>query len=404
MLKEIVQTGARLIGSILLILLSFVIRRRKRYVAVGSWGGENFIDNGRYLAEYICKNRKDLKVFWVGTEHTRKEVEEKLAPYRFLKINSVSANIALLKCRYMFFSQMHNYDISSCNVYRNATLCYLHHGMPLKKWGEDGLNQMSEKDSGIKSLLKRIIGNSRKYDYFVTSGHKQDISFLTALKFRGCSEDREIHSGTPRNDMYFGVGQDRVEQEKSRYSGLIPFEKGKKVIMYLPTYRRTSKNISFLRLPEEDKLKLNRLLERHNAVILEKLHLATSDEAVPQSDTVKHVPSHFNVQELMLFADVLISDYSGAFLDYLFLDRPIVHYVYDYDFYKNTDSGLYYEIDEFMSGHVCKDFDSLLAALDEVLSGGDPYRTRRQAIKDGFMEYEKGTASETIVGKVIDKE
>ena len=403
MLKEIIKTGKLLIGSILLILLSFVIRRRKEYVAVGSWGGENYIDNGRYLAEYICKNRKDLKVFWVGTEHTRKEVEEKLAPYRFLRINSVSANIALLKCQYMFFTQMHNSDISSYNVFRNATLCYMHHGMPLKKWGKDGLNQMPESESWIVGLLKRIIGNSKHYDYFVTSGHKQDISFLTALAHRGCSEDKEIHSGTPRNDMYFCVGQDRVEQEKSRYSSLIPFEKGKKVIMYLPTYRRTSKNISFLRLPEEDTLKLNRLLEKHNAVILEKLHLASSDEAVPQSDSVKHVPSHFNVQELMLFADVLISDYSGAFLDYLFLDRPIVHYVYDYDFYKNTDSGLYYEMDEFMSGHVCKDFDSLLAALDEVLSGADPYRARRQTIKERFMEYERGNASETIVRRVIDQ-
>ena len=105
----------------------------------------------------------------------------------------------------------------------------------------------------------------------------------------------------------------------------------------------------------------------------------------------------------MLFADVLISDYSGAFLDYLFLDRPIIHYVYDYDFYKNTDSGLYYEIDEFMSGHVCKDPDSLLAALDEVLSGEDPYQNRRQAVRNSFMEYEKGNASETIVKKVIDK-
>ena len=54
MLKEIIQTIERLIGSILLLLLSLVIRRRKEYVAIGSWGGENYIDNGRYLAEYIC--------------------------------------------------------------------------------------------------------------------------------------------------------------------------------------------------------------------------------------------------------------------------------------------------------------------------------------------------------------
>ncbi|MBR4716770.1 MAG: CDP-glycerol glycerophosphotransferase family protein [Lentisphaeria bacterium] len=402
MLKEIIETIKRLTGSILLLLLSFAIRRRKEYVAIGSWGGENYIDNGRYLAEYICKNRKDLKVFWVGTKKTRDEVEKKLSPYRFLEKDTVSANIALLKCRYMFCTQMHNSDISSYNVFRNATICYLHHGMPLKKWGEDGLNQM-KKDGRIKALLKRIMGNSRKYEYFVTSGPEQDLTFLTALKFRGCTENNEIHSGTPRNDMYFNVDKQRIEEEKTKYSGLVPFEKDKKIIMYLPTYRRTSKNVSFTGLSDDETLKLNRLLEKHNAVILEKLHLAATGGKVRQTEFVKHIPAHFNVQELMLFADVLISDYSGAFLDFLFLDRPVVNYVYDYDFYKNTDSGLYYDIDEFMAGPVCRDFDSLLAALDETLSGTDRYHDRREAVKNRFMAYETGHASEMIVREVIDK-
>lgn len=402
MLKEIIATLKRLAGSILLLILSLVVRRRKQYVAIGSWGGENYIDNGRYLAEYICRNRKDLKVFWVGTRKIRDEVEKKLSPYRFLEKDTVSANIALLKCQYMFFSQMHNYDISSYNVYRNATLCYLHHGMPLKKLGEDGLNQMKQ-DSRIKALLKRIMGNSRKFEFFVTSSHEHDLTFLTAMRFRGCTENREIHSGTPRNDMYFNVEKKRVEEEKTRYSELVPFDKGKKVIMYLPTYRRTSKNVSFSDLSDEDAVKLNRLLEKHNAVILEKLHLAATGGKIGRTDYVKHIPSHFNVQELMLFADILISDYSGAFLDYLFLDRPVVHYVYDYDFYKNTDSGLYYDIDEFMAGPACRDFDSLLAALDEALSGTDRYHDRREAVKNRFMSYETGHASEIIVGKVIDR-
>ena len=402
MLKEIIETIKRVIGSIPLILLSFVIRRKKEYVAIGSWGGENYIDNGRYLAEYIRKNRKDLKIFWVGTKKTRNEVEEKLSPYRFLEKDTVSANIALLKCQCMFCTQMHNSDISTYNVFRKATICYMHHGMPLKKWGEDGLNEMNVNPM-IVVLLKWIIGSSRKYDYFVTSGPEQDLTFLSSLKFRGCTESREIHSGTPRNDMYFNVDKKRIEEEKAKYAALVPFPKDKKIIMYLPTFRRTSENISFTDLSDEDTLKLNRLLEKHNAVILEKLHLAATGGKVRQTEFAKHIPSHFNVQELMLFADVLISDYSGAFLDYLFLDRPIVNYVYDYDFYKNTDSGLYYDIDEFMAGPACRDFDSLLAALDEALSGIDRYHDRREAVKKRFMAYETGHASETIVGKVVDQ-
>jgi sugar (pentulose or hexulose) kinase len=59
-------------------ILSLFIRRRPSRVALGSWSGVRFVDNSRYLAEYLAKNRPDLTLYWVGEAHLEKEVKAAL--------------------------------------------------------------------------------------------------------------------------------------------------------------------------------------------------------------------------------------------------------------------------------------------------------------------------------------
>ena len=104
---------------------------------------------------------------------------------------------------------------------------------------------------------------------------------------------------------------------------------------------------------------------------------------------------------MLLFTNILISDYSGAYLDYLLLDRPIIHYVYDYEYYKNVDSGLYYDIEDFSAGFVAYTFEELIESLSSVLEGIDPYKTKREYVKNKYMTYEIGKASDIITKNVL---
>lgn len=151
---------------------------------------------------------------------------------------------------------------------------------------------------------------------------------------------------------------------------------------------------------ERERLEI--ILNRYNCILIEKSHVAEKNSVKGGTlGSVFSAPSEMNVQEMMMFADVVISDYSGAFLDYLILDRPVIHFAYDYEYYKNVDSGLYYEIDDFSAGPIAYDFESLLKALDESLGGKDGYEQKRRYVMQKYMGYETGRASEQIVDAVI---
>jgi len=384
-------------------ILSFVIKRNDKYIAIGSWNGERYADNSRYLAEYISRNLEEYTIFWVGDNKIREEVCKSLRNVVFLDKKNFITNVKLLKCKYMFFSQMHTADISRFFVYRKAIMCYLHHGMPIKKWGQDGLNQGIKTGNVIKKIWYSLNGAYKEYDFFVTSSPLHDKTNLSALSLHGCSSSKNIHSGTPRNDIYFNVMDKSIMQLKKVYSQLLHFNCKSRVMIYLPTYRRVSNEVfSFTSLSEEDNEKLQEILNKYDAIIIEKSHVAEKHKSsISKLERVIVADSKLNVQEMMLFSDYLISDYSGAFLDYLLLDRPIIHYAYDYEYYKNVDSGLYYDISDFYAGPIANNFDELLIEIEKAFNGEDHMKERRNYVRKKYMTYEIGKASEQIVKRVM---
>lgn len=403
MLKKVLRLMDLLFCDILLLVLSLFIRRDNNRIAIGSWCGERYADNSKYLAEYISSHYPTKKIYWVGNNNLRKEVVGNLKNVEFLAINTFKANTKLLTCKYMFFTQMHTADISRYYVYRKAVLCYLHHGMPIKKWGQDGLNQKISINNPLKKAYFHINGFYKPYDYFVTSSPLHDKTNCTALSMHRCTMDKNIHSGTPRNDIYFCNLMKNTFKYKNKYSNLLHFSVEKKIVMYLPTYRRKSDSVfSFSLLDEQKKEQIISLLKKWNAVLVEKSHVAEKTKIDAHVDeNIIFADCRMNVQEMMYFADVLISDYSGAFLDYLMLDRPIIHFAYDYEYYKNVDSGLYYDIDDFSAGPVVEDYDDLLYELNSFLSGKDEWKKKRAYVKKKYMTYEKGRASEEIIKRVL---
>ena len=392
--------------SLLLLALSFLIKRKEDYVALGSWCGDRYVDNSRYFAEYLQENRPDLKLFWVGNAKIRAEVEENLRSVTFLEKDTLSSDLALLRCKYMFCTQMHSADLSLSNVCRNAEICYFHHGIPIKKIGEDAVPHGEKPhDSICKRIYDAVTGSSAHYAFFASASPLNDAINLTSMPFRGSSAEKNIPAGTPRNDMLVNYDSHAASALKKRYARELGFDETKRVVLYLPTYRRVSNDIfSFSRLTPEQNADLRRVLQKNDLVLIEKSHVAESVETHGvNTDDLLFVDRDLNVQEMLLFADFMISDYSGAFLDFTLLDRPVIHFVYDYEFYKNTDSGLYFELEEFAAGRAVRTFDELLDEIDRLGQGIDGYADKRRAVRGRFLAYETGHASEQIADHIFGK-
>lgn len=396
----------KILFSLLLLLLSLFIKRNKKMLAFGSWDGQLYLDNSRYLFEYVIENYKDFVCIWVGSPKI-----EALLPKSpnviFVKKNSLRSMRYLLRCKFMFCTQMHNEDLCSYNVFRKATITYLHHGMPIKKWGADSAE--GHKDftpRGVKKLVKRIDASYISYDYFTVSSKSHALSSVSSLDYRGCTLEKCLPFGTPRNDFLIRNKNNAfyIGELKKQYASTLHFNGDKKVIMYLPTYRRKGDGqFSFFNIKEEEMLLLESLLDKYGFILIEKSHYAARRGQIDDSKSPLLIqsPLNVNIQEMLLFTDVLISDYSGAFLDFLLLDRPVIHFIYDYEYYSNIDSGLYYSLDEFVAGEAPRTFEELLNSIKTCFDGIDNCKEEREHVLKRFLEYEKGVASQSLFNRIV---
>src|SRR5699024_4212111 len=70
-----------------------------------------------------------------------------------------------------------------------------------------------------------------------------------------------------------------------------------------------------------------------------------------------------DTSDVLAVTDVLVTDYSSIFFDFLPAKRPIFHYCHDWKEY-SEQRGLYFDIDA-LPGHVCKDMSSLIDGLSK---------------------------------------
>lgn len=383
-------------------ILSHIIPKDEHSIVFGSWKGELYADNSRYLAEYIDKHYPEYKLYWVGNKTVEKEIAKYDQNIHFLEKGKFLTSLKVMRCKYCFVSQKYHIDISKYSLSDGATICYLHHGTPIKKWGDDGLNK-KHSETRFDKTYDLITSKVVNYDYYASSSPLNSEVLCTAMKSCGCNKDKIIPSGTPRNDMLVKYDPQKALEYKSLYSAYLGITGSPVVIMYLPTYRRLDNGtFTFSQLTEDQYAAINELLKKHNAILIEKSHFVGKESGERQnSDRIFFADKGVNVQEMLMFTDVLISDYSGAFLDFSLLDRPIVHFVYDYEFYRDQDSGLYYDISDFNAGAIAKDFNELCLTLSDALDGKDGYTDRRRYVRNKYMEYEKGNASQNLFETII---
>ena len=89
-------------------------------------------------------------------------------------------------------------------------------------------------------------------------------------------------------------------------------------------------------------------------------------------------------------SDRLITDYSSIYYDFVLLDRPVIHFTYDYDNFMTRDMGFNFDMRDYGGGPFAYDIDEftdVLALSDEKLLS-----MRNEATKRDQLTYETGEA------------
>src|SRR5208283_2067110 len=90
-----------------------------------------------------------------------------------------------------------------------------------------------------------------------------------------------------------------------------------------------------------------------------------------------------DIYEVLHLCDILITDYSSIFFDFLKFNKPIIFYPYDFLEYQKLDRCFYFDYKQFVPGPIVYSFDEMLKLISRILSNGlDGYQGKRKKLEE----------------------
>lgn len=195
--------------------------------------------------------------------------------------------------------------------------------------------------------------------------------------------------GLPRLDGY--LDKIKIENFKKEFYENYPFLKGKKIILFAPTYRGSSQKDAFYPLEKINHKKILELKDK-DFVFLYKMHPFINQEINIEKeyeDVIFNFSNFNDINSLFYITDILITDYSSNVYEYSLLKKPIIFYAYDRDFYQLT-RGVHRSIEE-VSETVCETFDEV---IDTIKNGNYKVKNSHVYVHDVY-------ASDRIIDNII---
>lgn len=361
-----------------ILLFSRLVPRSSRLVIFGAGKGKLFSDNPKYLF-YKAVDDPAVEAVWVTKS---KKLYEKLksddipCTYAFSREGKkIQLKAAAAVCSYGVYSDLRGYLLGGAHVIN------LWHGVGLKKVNYAHKKSLNYKRYYHKNPLVRFINRSMiklgqfKSYYLISTSPSVSAYYPETFLVK---PENVMELGQARNDVFF---DDNLVDESMLPEAL---RENKKIITYMPTHRKdgkTSLDIDSV----FDIEALNDFCQANGYLFLIKTHFYSKNLDLDQYKSIYNFgATEIDPQVLLKYTDILITDYSSCYTDFLLLDRPIIFYCYDYDWYITSDRDLYHNYDDVTPGCKCFNFSDLLSALKDAAGGKDPFVEERARVLDIF--------------------
>lgn len=277
--------------------------------------GGGYKCNLKYIAEEFKRQKQPYDLVWL-VEYWDIKIPDFI---RRVKFNRIKAIYELSTAHVIITNSK---SLLPFKKKASQVFVYIPHGQPGMKCAE-----------GDALLPPKYVENSKRHsamtDVFVSMGsyHTQVLKDTFWVP-----EHAEIwECGFPRNDQYY---QDTTEKQQAIRKQLqIPEDTH--IAFYAPTFRDNNSTSAY-------DLDMNRLLDTLEETTGKKWIFFVTLH--PNFKWFKHPPYHFSeriwnmsdytdIHELMLIADIAITDYSSTGLDFANTRRPVFLYASDIDEY-----------------------------------------------------------------------
>ncbi|OBA02777.1 CDP-glycerol--glycerophosphate glycerophosphotransferase [Bacillus subtilis] len=288
--------------------------------------------------------------------------------------------IHLIKAVYLMFNSKvvitDNYFLlTSVLINRKQTKCIQvwHANGSLKKFGLEDITNVQRTKTDMKRF-KRVYSS---FDYLTVGSDEMADIFKKSF---GIKDHQLLKIGVPLTDPYY-------QKSKKRNSDTLKFE-NKKIILYAPTFR--DYDMHSIQLPFTEKQLIHQLKGEY--VLFVKLHPAIQNNINIKysSDYIKDV-SNYALYDLLMAADILVTDYSSVPFEFSILNKPILFYTYDLQLYQEK-RGL---VDNYLSiipGRASYDSKSLINEIQTPFN-----YSKIKVFSDKWNKYSKGNSSGNLL-------
>jgi CDP-glycerol glycerophosphotransferase (TagB/SpsB family) len=394
-----------------LYILAKLIPKNNRLYAFGSRHGLHFADNSKYLFLYASRHVKNIKCVFVSRN---KDVIRLLTDngYNACYTFSLQGLITAVRARKCFITNS-THDVHTLLI-GGAEITQLWHGTPLKAICYDVDLMKGSLRSRTKYFIRGILfqlvpylSTTMTFKHLVIASEHVKKNFRSAFRLK---DEDILVLGQARNDCLAddfkfdeGVFPEIRWLEQLRNEADV-------VITWMPTHRLMSGGAT------EDLIsgysfnlqQLEALLEKYNARFVIKVHFLDSRglrSKFKNGDRII-IYRYADPYPLLRYTDVLVTDYSSVYFDFLLLNRPMIFTPFDYERYIRYDASFYYDYNDVTPGDKCRNWNEVTGALDRLLTRlkngeSDPYAEQREELCCLFNDY-RGDNSRRIVDKLFD--
>ena len=226
----------------------------------------------------------------------------------------------------------------------------------------------------------------------VTASAFGEKMFRTAFRYKG----EYIRAGSPRNDIL--VRNDPADTRRVREKlGVGPQVR---LLLYAPTYRENESVV-----PKRAQMDMDRTLRCLEEATGERwmcLFRAHYKSAGIDLEAIKgrivDATQYDDMAELLMAADMLLTDYSSCAFDYILRDKPALFFIADWEEYLST-RGVYFDVREAPLMTAANQDE-----LETLIRGLTPERVRQNCaeIREYFGYYETGHATDAVCDYIIE--
>jgi CDP-glycerol glycerophosphotransferase len=442
----VLQALTAMFGWLFFWPLTFLVpRKRCRFIVIGRDGGK-FLDNSKHLFIGLqCVGQRGVKRQHQGAvesspacvqEHDESDSSDvtfsrhdasfetrevvfltdqpsvrfalKAAGCRTGPLSGMSGWWQLLRCGTVVVDSTDWSYRGRFTALRGARVVQLWHGVPLKRIELLVAKQIADNLSPLGRLAfwtyRALIGRHRRVDFLVSTS-----AFVAHEAMMSCFNAQQWPAtGYPRNDVLLDenlrhhplmlIGMDDQAGQAVREAR----SRGCRVLLYAPTFRKHF--VDPFSSGALNLAALERFAEAHDLLILVKLHplMRQPADCGMVGRNIVFVSPDSDIYPLMGDVDLLVTDYSSIYFDFLLLDRPIVYYCQDLNDYIKDDRGFIFDYDAMTPGPKVQTQTDMESVLTGILQGEDDWHERRERVRNLVFDYTDGSAVDRLMALLDD--